>query len=70
MSTLDASRNDTRLVINRGLTVSEYIHGPLGGIKRGYSFMLGSVDIKQIVKNICTPQKYIFCSYFLTLTKK
>ena len=35
MENLATFRNNTRLVINRGLTVSEYEHGHLGIIRSG-----------------------------------
>ena len=70
MANLDASSNDTILVINRGLTVSEYKHGNLGIIGSGDSSILGSVYSKQLVKNIDASQKYISCYYFKNLYSK
>ena len=54
IETLSASHNDTRLVINRDLTVSEYKHDNLGIIGSGDSSIMGSVDSKQMAENICT----------------
>ena len=54
MAKLSASHNDIIIVINFSLTFNEDKHGNLGvrGIRDYY--ILGSVDIKQMVKNICT----------------
>ena len=64
LENLAAPRNDTRLDINWGLTVSEDKHGSL--VIRGsvYHNILGSVDIKQTMKNIYTSQKQISSYYF------
>ena len=70
MENISASRNYTGLGINRGLTFGEYKHGDLGIRGSRYFSILGTVDSKQIVKNIFTPQKYISWSYFLNLYSK
>ena len=67
MANLAASRNDTRLVINHGLTVSEYKYGNLSVRGSVYFSILGSVYGKKMVKKICTSQKCISWSYFLKL---
>ena len=54
MAYLFSSYNDTRLVINRGLTVSEDKHGNLGMWGSVYSYLLGSLKSKHMAKNICT----------------
>ena len=64
MTILSASSNDTILVINRSLTVSEDKHGNLGFIELGDSSISGSIDNKQTEKNIGTSQKYISWSHF------
>ena len=69
MATLATSRNDLRLFIKRGLTVSEEKRGDLVVRGSGYSYILGSVYSKQMVKNLCTSQKYTSWSYFLTFTE-
>ena len=46
MKNLAAYCNDTILVINRGLTLSEGKHGNFVIIGRGYSCILSSVDSK------------------------
>ena len=66
MENLVASSNDTILVINRSITGSEVKHGNLGIRVSEDSSILGYVDSKHMVKNICTSQKCIFWSYFLT----
>ena len=64
MVNLAAPRNDTILVINRGLNFIEDEHDNLGVRGIEDSSILGPVDSKQMVENICTPQKYISWSYF------
>ena len=64
-----ASQTDTRLMINKDLTVGNDSKGNLE--VRGYesnSSLLGSVDSKQMVKKLCTSQKNINWLYFLTFT--
>ena len=64
---LAATQSDTRLIIDRGLTFSK----DNNNIKlRGSndSELLGSVDSKEMVKNLCTSQSHIKWSYFLTFT--
>ena len=56
MANLVAYINDKRLVINHGLTVSEYNHGGLVIRRSGDSSVLGYVYIKHTVK-ILTHQK-------------
>ena len=69
MENLAASHNDKILVINRSLTVRKDKHGILGVRGSLYYYILGSVDIKHTAKNICTSQKCISWSYFLTCTE-
>ena len=58
MANLAVSQNDTRLIINRGLAVSKEKYGNLGVRGgNGDSSLLGSVDSKQMVKNLCSSQK-------------
>ena len=55
MANLTASQTDTRLIINRGLTVGNDSEGNLEVRgSGGDSSLLGSVDSKQMVKNLCT----------------
>jgi hypothetical protein len=68
MANLAASKSDTRLIINRGLTVSSDKNKNLEVRGINDSSLLGSIDSKQMVKNLCTSQKYISWSYFLTFT--
>ena len=68
MLNLASSQNDTRLVINRSLTVAKdkYVNlGVRGG--SGDSSLLGSVDSEKMIKNLCSSQKrcpvfsHIYC---------
>ena len=68
MANLAASQSDTRLIIDRGLTIGEDKYGNLGVRGRNDSTLLGSMDSKQMVKNLCTSQKKIQWSFFLTFT--
>ena len=63
-----ASQSDTRLIIERGLTVPDSKKDNLGVRGQNDSELLGSVDSKQMVKNLCTSQTKIKWSYFLTFT--
>ena len=54
MANLAAFCNDTILVINRRLTISEDKHGNLCVRGSVDSYILGSVYSKHTVKNICT----------------
>ena len=63
-----ATHHDTRLIIERGLTVSNDKKKNLQVRGTNDSAILGSVDSKQMVKNLCTSQKYVKWSYFLTFT--
>lgn len=68
MANLAASQTDTRLIINRGLAVGNDSKGNLEVRGSGVdSSLLGSVDSKQMVKNLYTSQKNINWSYFLHL---
>ena len=64
MTNLASSCNNTILVTNRGLTVSEDKHNNLVVRGSGDSSTFGSVDSKYTMKNICTLKKYIYWSYF------
>ena len=69
MLNLASSQNDTRLVINRGLTVAKDKYVNLGGSGgSGDSSPLGSVDSKEMVKNVCSSQKKTSWSIFLAFT--
>lgn len=64
MANLAASQSDTRLIIDRGLTVGKDKYNNLEVRGSSDSTLLGSVDSKQMVKNLCSSQKYISWSYF------
>ena len=69
MIKLSTNKNDTRMVINKGLTAS--IYDPGGLSLRGCgneSALLGSVDSKQMIKNLMASQKYHQFDMFVTFT--
>ena len=68
MANMAASQSDTRLIVERGLTVPNEKGDCLGVRGSKDSELLGSVDSKQMVKNLCTSQKKVKWSYFLTYT--
>lgn len=63
-----ANHEDTRLILNRGLTVDENNDFNLTVRGKNDSSLLPSTDSKQIVRNLCTSQKYHNWSFFLTFT--
>ena len=65
---ISASINDTRLVINHGLNVSEDKQDTLSFTGNGDSSILGSVDSKNMAKSIFISQIYISCSNYLSFT--
>ena len=58
LTNLAANHEDTRLILNRGLTVADDVKGGLGLRGKGDSSLLESIDNKQMVKNLCFSQKY------------
>ena len=68
LNNIAANREDTRVILNRGLTVDENSKSGLGLRGKGDSSLIGSVDNKQIVRNLCYSQKYVQWSHFLTFT--
>lgn len=68
LTNLSANHEDTRLILNRGLTVAD---DDTGGLKlRGKedSCLTNSVDNKQMVRNLCMSQKYFRWDHFCTYT--
>ena len=53
LTNLSANHEDTRLILNRGLTVGEDKTGGLGLRGKGDSALLESVDNKEMVRNLC-----------------
>ena len=68
LTNASANHEDTRLILNRGLTVGVDKTGGLGLRGKGDSSLLESVDNKQMVRNLCMSQKYIGWDHFLTYT--
>ena len=63
------NQNDTRMVVNKGLTASQDKKGNLqlrGGNQS--SPLLDSVDSKQVIKELMSSQKYVPFTHFLTFT--
>ena len=68
LTNASASHEDTRMILNRGLTVGEDKTGGLGLRGKGDSALLESIDNKQMVRNLCISQKYVKWDHFLTHT--
>ena len=65
-----ATHHDIQLIIERGLTISNDEKKNLQVCGSNDLAILGSVDSKHMVENLCTSQKYVKWSYFLTFTAK
>lgn len=65
---VSANRFDTRVAMNRGLTVDGDLLGVRGGNQSSASGLLGSIDSSQMVKNLCASQRYHPMDFFITLT--
>ena len=68
LNNITANREDTRVILNRGSTVDENSNSGLGLRGKGDSSLIGSVDNKQMVRNLYYSQKYISWTHFLTFT--
>ena len=69
MTNLTFNHQDSIIVLNRGLTVDEENKNNLGLRCSHDSSLLGSIDSKQMVKNLSSSQKYIGPhDFFITLT--
>ena len=62
------NHSDTRMVLHKGLTVAEDELGGLEVRQKNDSALLGSVNSKQVVRNLCASQKYHHMDFFITLT--
>ena len=67
LSNLSLNRNDSRMILNRGFCVSDADSG-LEVTGKGTSSLHDSIDSKQMVKNLCSSQKYKKMTEFITLT--
>ena len=65
---LAANREDTRCILNHGLKVASDKMGGLGIRDKGDSPLLGSVDNKSMVRNLCSSQQWHPMDVFLTFT--
>ena len=68
LTNITANHEDSRIILNRGLTVDENSKSGLGLRGKGDSALIGSVDNRQMVRNLCYSQKYINWTHFLTFT--
>ena len=68
LTNISANHEDTRFIMNRGLIVADDKLGGLGVIGMVDSAILESVDNKQMVRNLCFPQKCTSWSHFLSYT--
>ena len=69
VSNLCATHNDTRMIINRGLTVGgDVAAGGLGVRCKNDSALSESADGKEVVKNLCAAQIYHPQTHFATYT--
>jgi predicted GIY-YIG superfamily endonuclease len=68
LTNLSANHEDTRLVIQRGLTVGDDKKGGLGLRGKGDCGLLESFDSKAMVRNLCASQLYHNMDFFLTFT--
>ena len=68
LTNLAATHEDTRLVLQRGLTVSEDNANRLTVCGKGDSALMESFDSKQMVRNLCASQYYHKMDFFLTFT--
>ena len=68
LTNLTANHTDTRIILNRGLTIGSDKTGGLAVRGKGDSSLLQSVDNKEMVRNLCFSQKYHKWDHFLTFT--
>ena len=64
LTNLAATHEDTRLVLQRGLTVSEDNANRLTVRGKGDSALMESFDSKQMVRNLCASQYYHKMDFF------
>ena len=64
LTNLAATHEDTRLVLQRGLTVSEDNANRLTVSGKGDSALMESFDSKQMVRNLCASQYYHKMDFF------
>ena len=67
---LTANHQDVRIVLNRGLTVDPQSPNKISVRSKNDSSMFESIDRKQMVKNLCSSQRYHKMDFFLTFTCK
>ena len=67
LSNLTLNREDSRIILNRGLIESSSETG-LKVRSRDDTLLSDSIDSKQTVRNLCASQKYHKMDFFLTFT--
>ena len=65
---LTCNKSDTRLILNRGLTVDTNAASGLGVRCKNDTSLFNSIDSKQMVKNLSASQKHHKMDFFLTFT--
>ena len=68
LTNLSANHEDTRIILNRGLTVDPGKKDGLALRHKGDKCLIESIDSKQMVKNLCISQRYHPWDHFLTFT--
>ena len=68
MTNVAANHEDTRLILNRGLTVGDDKYGGLCVRGKSDNSLMSSIDSKQMVRNLCCSGKYHKWTHFLTFT--
>ena len=68
LTNLAATHEDTRLVMQRGLTVQDGNSTGLSLHEKEDSVLMESFDSKQMVRNLCASQYYHKMDFFLTFT--
>ena len=67
LSNLTLNHEDTRIVLNHGLTVDSNAANNIGVRCKHDASLFESIDSKQVVKNLCASQKYTKFDFFLRL---
>ena len=68
LTNLSLNHQDSRIVLNRGLTVDSNTTSGMGVRCKNDSSLFEAVDSKQMVRNLCASQKYHKMDLFLTFT--
>ena len=68
LTNLYVNHQDTRILLNRSLTVSNDESGGLGLRSKNDSILLEPINSKQMVRNLSIAHKYMYNNFFLTYT--